>query len=119
MNLGATKPPPASPPAMPKPLKKEPVIIDLTKDSDSEERGAQKSNERIENTFKRKLGLGQAAKYDSDQGSPSATSGSSDDDDFLRDESMQWELGDLDVWGAMEPDESSDGICSGKPPCSR
>ncbi|MED6125983.1 hypothetical protein PIB30_073865 [Stylosanthes scabra] len=119
MNLGATKPPPPSPPAMPKPLKKEPIVIDLTKDSDSEERGAQKSNERIENTFRRMLRLGQAAKYDSDQGHPSTTSGSSDNHDLLRDESMQWEYGDLDVWGAMAPDESSEGSCYGKPPSSR
>ncbi|MED6176423.1 hypothetical protein PIB30_088108 [Stylosanthes scabra] len=65
MNLGAAKPPPASPPAIPKPLKKEPVVIDLTQDSNSEERGAQKSNEIIENTFRRMLGFEQAAKYDS------------------------------------------------------
>ncbi|MED6122190.1 hypothetical protein PIB30_037437 [Stylosanthes scabra] len=45
-----------------KPAKKELVVIDLTKDSDSEERGRQRSHERrIENTFRRMLRIGQAA----------------------------------------------------------
>ncbi|MED6222565.1 hypothetical protein PIB30_065592 [Stylosanthes scabra] len=106
MNLGEPKPPPASPPAMPKPPKKEPVVIDLTKDSDFGGNRAQKNHERIENTFRRMLGFEQATN-------------DNDDDDFLRDESIQWEYGDLDVWKAMALDESSEGSCSRKPPSSR
>ncbi|MED6127933.1 hypothetical protein PIB30_092753, partial [Stylosanthes scabra] len=86
----ALTPPPASSSRPPKPAKKEPVIIDLTKDSDSEERARQKSQERkVTNTFRRMLGIGKAGDPDIDLGTPSTTSGSSDDDDFLRDESMQ------------------------------
>ncbi|MED6159621.1 hypothetical protein PIB30_043909 [Stylosanthes scabra] len=85
----APTPPLASPSALPKPTKKEPVIIDLTKDNDSEEKARQTSQERkLTNTFHRMLGIGKAGSHDSYLGTPSTTSGSSDDDDFLRDESM-------------------------------
>ncbi|MED6187643.1 hypothetical protein PIB30_078338 [Stylosanthes scabra] len=88
--LIATTPPLASPSALPKPTKKESVIIDLT-----EER--------------------KAGGPDSYQGTPSTTSSSSDEDDFLRDESMQWEYGDIDVWKVMASDESSKESCTGEP----
>ncbi|MED6225024.1 hypothetical protein PIB30_089792 [Stylosanthes scabra] len=109
----------ASPSALPKPTKKEPVIIDLTKDIDSEEKARQKSQEtKLTNTFHRMLGIGKAGGPDSYQRTPSTTSGSSDDDDFLRDESIQWEYGDIDIWKVLASDESSKGRCIGNPPHS-
>ncbi|MED6112345.1 hypothetical protein PIB30_060816 [Stylosanthes scabra] len=62
------------------------------------------------------LGVGKAGDPDSYLGTPFTTSGSSDDDDFLRDESMQWEYGDIDIWKVMATDESSEGSCPGGPP---
>ncbi|MED6213607.1 hypothetical protein PIB30_095054, partial [Stylosanthes scabra] len=63
------------------------------KDRDSEEKARQRSQERkVTNSFRRMLGIGKAGGPDSYQGTPSTTYGSLDDDRFLRDESMQWEL---------------------------
>ncbi|MED6163538.1 hypothetical protein PIB30_080955 [Stylosanthes scabra] len=113
----APTPPFASPSALPKPTKKELIITDLTKDSNSEEKARQKSQERkLKNTFHRMLRIGKAGSPDSYQGTPSTTFGSSDDDDFLRDESMYWEYGNIDMWKVMAPDESSEGSFPGEPP---
>ncbi|MED6151750.1 hypothetical protein PIB30_085425 [Stylosanthes scabra] len=46
MNLAATKPPTVSTPNGPKATKKEPVVIDLTADSESEGTARKKSSER-------------------------------------------------------------------------
>ncbi|MED6174818.1 hypothetical protein PIB30_072640 [Stylosanthes scabra] len=79
MNLAASKLPPTYSPNIPKSNKKEPIVIDSTADSESEEKARQGSHERkIDKAFWRRHDAGNMATFDSNQSPPSTSSGSSD-----------------------------------------
>ncbi|MED6152700.1 hypothetical protein PIB30_094587 [Stylosanthes scabra] len=107
MNLAASKLPPTSSPNIPKSNKKEPIVIDLTTDSESEEKARQRSHERkIDKAFWRRHDAGNAAIFDSNQSPPSTTFGSSDDEEFLR-EAMEAGASDISFVGSFSGESSS------------
>ncbi|MED6127669.1 hypothetical protein PIB30_090200 [Stylosanthes scabra] len=83
MNLAATKPPTVSTPNGPKVTKKEPAIIDLTADSESEGTARRRNSERkVNKAFWYRLELGNPLVLNHSH--PSTISGSSMDEEFLK-----------------------------------
>ncbi|MED6201266.1 hypothetical protein PIB30_093214 [Stylosanthes scabra] len=112
-----TPPPTSSTPAMSQPAVKKPIFIDLTKDSESEGRSKEENPQRkLANTLRKMIGLRELDSDDSDLGFPSSPSSSSEEDDVLGNDPGFWDYGDLDDWGAAEPDASSKASCTSHPP---
>ncbi|MED6137611.1 hypothetical protein PIB30_066534 [Stylosanthes scabra] len=103
--------------AMPQPVVKKPIFIDLTKKSESEERSKEENPEKkLTNTLHEMIGLGKLGSFGRNPGFPSSTSSSSKEDDVLGDDPRFWEYDDLDDWGAAEPSDSSEASCTGHLP---
>ncbi|MED6140806.1 hypothetical protein PIB30_097031 [Stylosanthes scabra] len=96
-----TPPPTSSTPAMSQPTVKKPTFIDLTKDSESEEGRSKEENpeRKLENAFRKMIGLRELDSDDSDLGFPSSPSSSSEEDDVLGNNPGLWDYDDLDDWG--------------------
>ncbi|MED6201469.1 hypothetical protein PIB30_095373 [Stylosanthes scabra] len=83
MNLAAARPPAVSTPNKPKNTKKEPIIIDLTADSESEGTAKRRSCEmKLNKAFWHRLELGNPLVLN--HSPPSTTSGSSIDEELLK-----------------------------------
>ncbi|MED6112055.1 hypothetical protein PIB30_058162 [Stylosanthes scabra] len=91
--VSPTPPPASSTPAMPQPVMKKPIFINLTKNSESEEGSKEENPERkLTNTICEMIGLGKLGSSDSNPRFPSSTSSSSEEDDIIEDDPRFWEL---------------------------
>ncbi|MED6138601.1 hypothetical protein PIB30_075793 [Stylosanthes scabra] len=115
-----TPPPASSTLAMSQPAVKKPIIIDLTKDSESEGRSKEENPERkLANTLRRMIGLWELDSADSDLALPSSPSSSSKEDDVLGNDLGFWDYDDLNDWGVAEAAASSEANCTSHPPPNR
>ncbi|MED6113698.1 hypothetical protein PIB30_073201 [Stylosanthes scabra] len=115
-----TPPPASSTLVMSQSAVKKPILIDLTKDSESEGISKEENPERkLANTLRKMIRLRELDSDDNNLGFPSSTSSSSEGDDVLENDPGFWDYDYLDDWGTAEPAASSEASCTSYPPPNR
>ncbi|MED6113520.1 hypothetical protein PIB30_071556 [Stylosanthes scabra] len=102
---------------MSQPDRKKPIFIDMTRDNESEGNSKEENPERkLANTLRKMIGLRELDSDDTNMGFPYSTSSSLEEDDILENDPGVWDYDDLDDWGAVELDASSETSCPSHPP---